>query len=152
MPSPCRTRTHSPNPLAGPESITVPANGTRIGVPIGAAMSRPSWRVPQRLPNPEVTRPVTIWMALPDSELVSAFLPACGRRLVARCDVDSGRRSPLAAASAASGRGLGRGGLGGPGLLGGRAGAGLGQLALDVGRLDQLGGVDHRGLRRRRCR
>src|ERR1700754_281964 len=30
-----------PKPEAGPELITVPASGARIGVPIGAAMSRP---------------------------------------------------------------------------------------------------------------
>ncbi|GAB3382530.1 hypothetical protein GCM10027360_64380 [Amycolatopsis echigonensis] len=27
VPSSCRTRTHSPNPLAGPASITVPESG-----------------------------------------------------------------------------------------------------------------------------
>ena len=41
VPSSWRTRTHSPKPLAGPESTTVPGSGTRIGVPIGAAMSMP---------------------------------------------------------------------------------------------------------------
>ncbi len=38
----------------------MPASGTWIGVPIGAAMSRPACVVPPRTPKPEVTRPVSI--------------------------------------------------------------------------------------------
>ena len=102
-------------------------------------MSRPWWRAPQRLPNPEVTRPATICTELPESELVSASSLGAGAfgGDVLRGGLLGGR---------GSGRGLCRAGpLGRAGLLGGRAGAGVGQLPLDVGRLDQLGRVDQHG-------
>src|SRR5690349_23533677 len=54
-----------PKPLAGPELMTTPAIGTWMGVPIGAAMSRPWWTVPQRPPKPDVTAPDRIRTAPP---------------------------------------------------------------------------------------
>ena len=41
VPSLCRIRTQSPNPLAGPESMTLPSITDTTGVPMSLAMSRP---------------------------------------------------------------------------------------------------------------
>ena len=124
MPSACWTRTHSPNPLAGPESITVPASGTWMGVPIGAAMSRPLWARPagaeaggdparrpsgrRRRRRPPPRRPA-----------LSASRSACGA-LPARRRAPAPARRPARASSAAD--------------------------ALQVGRLHQARRVDDHGL------
>ena len=140
MPSPCWTRTHSPNPLAGPESITVPASGDadrgadRRGDVEALVRGRPSGRRSRRSP---VRRP-------------------SGRRRRRRAGVGlrrsapaRSRRRPSAAACwrPRLGRGLGRRWPArprGPCSAAARAPASV-ELPLDVGRLDQLGGVGQHG-------
>src|SRR5918992_6294421 len=39
--------------------VTLPQAAARTGVPVGAAMSTPSWLRPQRGPNSDVTVPLT---------------------------------------------------------------------------------------------
>src|SRR4051794_4556957 len=80
-----------PKPLAGPELMTTPAIGTWMGVPIGAATSRPWWTVPQRPPKPDVTAPDKIRTAPPGAAARGAAAGAAGAR----------RGTPTAGAAAA---------------------------------------------------
>src|ERR1700712_1346948 len=113
VPSASCTRTHIPNPLAGPDSMTVPSATDTIGVPMAFAMSTPLWEVPQRAPNPEVNWP---WAGSTNfgaraAAAASATLPAFASDAAcegapARPVVGGTARTPVVAASSAGAAGL----------------------------------------------
>src|ERR1700712_3540606 len=129
VPSSSCTRTHIPNPLAGPDSMTVPSATETIGVPMAFAMSTPLCEVPHRAPNPEGNRP---WAgrtnlgargAAAASATLRAFASDAACEAPA-CPVAGGTaRTPVVAASSAGAAGGGGGGRGR-----GRAGGGQGQV------------------------
>ncbi len=123
----------------------MPASGTWIGVPIGAAMSRPWCTVPQRPPKPEVTRPTIICTPPPQDDRGRGGLRR-GGRLVGR----GLGGLPLAAATVEIG-GLDQGGGVGDLRLGGdvteRGRGGLRQLRPPGGDRSDLGGRVRRHVR-----
>src|SRR4051794_19762045 len=92
-----------PKPLAGPELTTTPAIGTWMGVPIGAAMSRPWWTVPQRPPKPEVTGPDRIRTPPPAAAGAAAGRGAAGAATRGAAGAGAATRGAAAAGAATPG-------------------------------------------------